>query len=118
MERDLILKKYEAVFILDIRKVDDEGEAFVKEFTGLIEKLGGVFVKSVPMGRKQFSYEIAKRRAGIYLNFFFELPADKVIGIRDAYKLDERVLRNMVIVDERPENMVCMTTVKLEGEER
>lgn len=114
----MILKKYEAVFVLDIRKVDDEGEAFGKEFAKLIEKLGGAFGKCVAMGRKQFSYEIAKRKAGIYLNFFFELPADKVIGIRDAYKLDERVLRSLVVVDERPENPVCMTTVKFEGEER
>ena len=40
-EWGFILKKYEAVFILDIRKADDEGAAFCKEFGELIESLGG-----------------------------------------------------------------------------
>ena len=35
------MKKYEAVFILDIRKTDDEGAAFSKEFAELVANLGG-----------------------------------------------------------------------------
>ncbi len=40
-QKRFILKKYEAVFILDIRKTDDEGAAFTKEFAELIANLGG-----------------------------------------------------------------------------
>jgi len=98
------LKKYEAIFILDIRKVDDEGVAFTKEITGLIEKLGGVMVSSTPMGRRQFSYEINKRKAGIYFDYVFEVETEKVIDIKEQYKLDERVLRNMIIIYDRPAN--------------
>ena len=96
------MKKYEAVFILDIRKVDDEGDAFSKEFASLIESLGGKFEQAVPMGRKQFSYEIKKRKAGIYWDLFFELDPVKVIEVKDKYRLDERVLRNMIIINDRP----------------
>ena len=52
------MKKYEAVFILDIRKADDEGNAFTKEFGELIESLGGKLESVTPMGRRQFTYEI------------------------------------------------------------
>ena len=52
------MKKYEAVFILDIRKTDDEGAAFCRGFEELIKSLGGELEKTVPMGRKQFTYEI------------------------------------------------------------
>jgi small subunit ribosomal protein S6 len=97
------LKKYEAVFILDIRKADDDGTAFRNELTQLIESLGGKVESSVVMGRKQFTYEINKRRAGLYFDFIFDLDADKVIEIKDKYKLDQRVLRNMIIVCDRPE---------------
>ena len=96
------MKKYESVFILDIRKTDDEGAAFCRGFEELIKSLGGELEKTVPMGRKQFTYEIDKRRAGLYFDFVFTCETSKVIEIKEKYMLDERVLRNMIIVDERP----------------
>ena len=65
------MKKYEAVYILDIRKVDDEGEAFSKEITAFIESLGGKIESVTSLGRKQFTYDINKRKAGIYWDFLF-----------------------------------------------
>ncbi|MDD3886111.1 MAG: 30S ribosomal protein S6 [Victivallaceae bacterium] len=96
------MKKYEAVFILDIRKTDDEGAAFAKEIAGLIESLGGKMEATLPMGRRQFTYEIDKRKAGLYFDFLFELDAAKVRDIKEKYKLDERVLRNMIVINDRP----------------
>ncbi len=100
------MKKYEAIFILDIRRVEDEGAAFTNEFSELIENtLGGKMVSSQPMGRIQFSYEIKKRKAGIYFDYVFELEEAKVLDIKDKFQLDERVLRNMIIAYDRPENV-------------
>ena len=55
------MKKYEAVYILDIRKVDDEGEAFSKEITAFIESLGGKVSGSVS---KKTDYVLAGEEAG------------------------------------------------------
>jgi small subunit ribosomal protein S6 len=103
---DNILKKYEAIFILDIRKVEDEGDAFSKEFAAMIKEWGGNMAESIAMGRNQFAREIKKRKAGIYWNFVFEVDADKIIAIKNQYRLDERVLRNMIINYDRPEAKV------------
>ncbi len=97
------MKKYEAVFILDIRKTDDEGAAFSKEFGELVAALGGKMESVTPMGRRQFTYEINKRKAGIYFDFLFELETSKVREIKEKYKLDERILRNMILICDRPE---------------
>ena len=59
---------------------------------------------AVPMGRKQFTYEINKRRAGLYFDFVFTLDALKVREIKEKYKLDARVLRNLILIYDRPEN--------------
>ena len=99
------MKKYEAVFILDIRKTDDEGAAFSKEFGELIESLGGKMESVTPMGRKQFTYEIDKRRAGLYFDFVFSVDADKILAIKERYKLDAQVLRNMILIYDRPEGV-------------
>ncbi len=99
------MKKYEAVFILDIRKVEDEGKAFSEGLAKLIEQLGGKMNETTPMGRKQFAREIKKRKAGIYWNYIFTLDPLKVEEIRNKFRLDETVLRMLVVNCERPENM-------------
>lgn len=95
--------KYEAVFILDIRKVEDEGEAFSRELAELIKGWNGEMIESVSMGRKQFAREIKKRKAGVYWNYVFTLPTEHTDDIRKKFMLDERVLRQMVIIYDRPE---------------
>ena len=77
------MKKYEAIFILDMRKVEDEGKAFSEEFAKLIQSWGGNMVESVLMGRRQFAREIRKRKAGVYLNFVFEVDPEKETQIRE-----------------------------------
>ncbi len=96
------MKKYEAVFILDIRKVDDDGDAFSKELAAQVEALGGKVELSTPMGRKQFTYDIKKRKAGIYWDYVLELEPAQVFALKDKYRLDERVLRCMVVTYDRP----------------
>lgn len=98
------MKKYEAVYILDIRKVEDDGDAFSKEFAGVVEALGGKVELSTPMGRKQFTYDIKKRKAGIYWDYILTLGEDKLATLKDKYRLDERVLRNMILIYDRPDN--------------
>ena len=99
------MKKYESVFILDIRKTDDNGAAFCNGFAELIKSLGGEIEKTVEMGRKQFTYEIDKRRAGLYFDFVFSVDADKILAIKERYKLDAQVLRNMILIYDRPEGV-------------
>ena len=109
------MKKYEAVFILDIRKVDDEGKAFSQDFGALVESLGGKMEAAVSLGRKQFTYDINKRKAGIYWDYYFDLDPAMVKEIREKYRLDERVIREMVIVDERPAEVRSTLAVSAEG---
>jgi len=108
------LKKYEAVYILDIRKVDDEGEAFSKEFTALIESLGGKMEATTSLGRKQFTYDVNKRKAGIYWDFLFELDPLKLVEVKNKYKLNEKVLRSLTIISERPEGLPVVAALNLE----
>ena len=99
------MKKYEAVFILDPRKVDDEGKAFAGQFEQLINGWGGKMIENVAMGRKTFAREIKKRKAGYYFDFVFEVDPAKEATLRDEFRLDERVLRVLSIVYDRPEHV-------------
>ncbi len=97
------MNKYEAVFILDIKKIEDDGTAYTKELSELIVELGGKVVESVNMGRKTFAREIKRQKAGQYWNYIFEVAPDKVEEIRNKYRLDPRVIRMFTIIYDRPE---------------
>jgi ribosomal protein S6 len=98
------LKKYETIVILDEKSIDDDGSKFMKDFEEVITKqLGGKVLETVIMGRKQFAQEIKRKKTGIYIDVVHEMDADKVIELRDKYKLNETVLRMQVYNYDRPE---------------
>ncbi len=96
------MKKYEAVFILNTRKNTDDGKTFMAELEELIKSQGGEMLEVVAMGRKQFAREITKIKAGMYWNFSFNINPDSVESIRDKYRLDERVIRMLIMNYDRP----------------
>lgn len=97
------MKKYEAVFILDIRKTDDEGAAFTKEFAELITSLGGKMESATPMGRRQFTYETTSARPASTSTSSSSSRPRRSSTSRRSTKLDDRILRNMILICDRPE---------------
>jgi small subunit ribosomal protein S6 len=91
------VNKYEVVFILDPKKVDETGDAFIAQATALIqEKLQGKVNETTAMGRKHFARPIGKHRAGVYWDLLVEMSADQVAVLQDSYRLDSAVLRLQV----------------------
>ena len=96
------MRTYEAVFILDERKVEGKGDAFAEGATEFIQSIGGSIKNSHCLGRRHFAYKIQKKSAGIYWDFVVDLDPDKVKVLQDKYRLDERVLRLVVFLYEEP----------------
>ncbi len=87
------MKKYEAMFILDEHQVEDQGNAFSEEFKKFAEGLGAKIDEILPMGKRQFTYEIKKKKAGIYWDFLITADPASIQPIKSKYRLDERILR-------------------------
>ena len=90
------MKTYEAVFILDSKKLEDNGEVFAKSAGEQIEALGGKVHKAVSLGRKQFARAIGRRRAANYWDLIIDLEPESVVALQDGYRLNETVLRLVV----------------------
>lgn len=104
------MKKYEIIVILDPQKVDDGGEAFVKQFETAIGELGGQSVSSEKMGRKQFAAPIRKRTTGFYWSLVVTLPPAKVAALKERYHLDQNILRLRLFIYDKP----AVTVIKRE----
>ena len=97
------MKKYEAILILDDRKVEGNGSAFVKDVEKVIAELGGSDIASDCMGRKQFAYPIKKKNAGTYWDILFSADEATNKKILDRYRLTAEVLRLVIFTYDRPE---------------
>lgn len=98
------MKTYEIVIILDERKIQDDGKSFAEEYTSQVTSQGGELIRSRFLGRKQFAREVKKRKNGIYWNFIAALSEKSVRPLREKYRLDERVLRQISFIYDRLED--------------
>ena len=96
------MRTYEAVVVLDEKRLDDDGTAFSKEIASHVKSLGGRVKEANLLGRKSFVRAIGKRRAGTYWTFLLALDPSKIVTFRDRYRLNSAVLRLQVFAREEP----------------
>ncbi|MCH2175822.1 MAG: 30S ribosomal protein S6 [Lentisphaeria bacterium] len=97
------MKKYESIVIVDDRRAEEGGKKVIADIQAVIEELGGKFESEKSMGRKTFVKPIRKRTAGTYWNLEFELDEDQVAVLKERFRLNQAVLRQVVFVYDRPE---------------
>ncbi|MCM8537933.1 MAG: 30S ribosomal protein S6 [Lentisphaeraceae bacterium] len=96
------MRKYEAIFILNDRKFDDGGEAFSGKVEEVLKQCDAKSVSKSSMGRRQFARPIGKRTHGLYWSFGFEMTPGQVENFQDKFRLEENVLRHVVLLDDKP----------------
>ena len=96
------MRTYEAVFILDERKIEDRGDSFARGIAAHIKDLRGKVKERRSLGRRQLAYPIKKHSSGVYWDFVFDIAPDKLATFEDKYRLAETVLRLVVFQYEAP----------------
>ncbi|MDD3695329.1 MAG: 30S ribosomal protein S6 [Lentisphaeria bacterium] len=85
--------KYEAVFILDPRKVEGNGEEFSAGIVEQIQALGGKMRRVKCLDKRVFARPIGKHKTGVYWDFVAEMSPGSVEKLQDKYRLNKTVLR-------------------------
>lgn len=94
------MRQYEAIFILDDTQFEGSTEPFMEELGRYIGELGGQLDQQECWGRKRFARPINGQQGGTYWELAVQLPADQVDTLRQAFRLDKRVLRVAVYLKE------------------
>jgi len=89
---------YETVFILDPKLEDDQLSEEISKVRDLITDSGGEIVKVEEGGKRKLAYEIKGNREGYYVLIVFRAEPSSIPGIERSYRLNEKVLRHIVIV--------------------
>ena len=87
------MRKYEAVFILDPRKVEGNGEAFSASIEDVFKSNGATIERTMCLDKKTFARPIKKHKVGIYWDYVATMGPETVAVLKDYYRLNQTVLR-------------------------
>lgn len=92
------MRKYEVMFIIRPDVEQENVQALVEKFQGIISN-GGEVSKTDVMGKRRLAYEINKIRDGIYVLIHFTAPAEVVSELDRIMKITDEVIRYLVVKD-------------------
>ena len=88
---------YELV-VIAAPQLDDQGLATLNErIAGWIAAAGGTLTGTNLWGRRQLAYPIRTLREGVYVLFNFQLPSSASRELERSLRLDEQVIRHMLV---------------------
>ena len=91
------MKKYELLTILKANLDTEEIDKVIEKIDSDLAELGGKVESRDKMGRKKLAYDIQKSRDGFFVNTILSMPEEKVADFRRALKLNDNVLRVMLL---------------------
>ncbi|MCG2712585.1 MAG: 30S ribosomal protein S6 [Candidatus Omnitrophica bacterium] len=91
------MNNYEAVFIFMANLDNDAQEKLVNEIKGIITKLKGEVEQVQSWGKRKFTFLIKKQSEGIYCLVLFKLSATVVEKIENIFKLNDSILRVLIV---------------------
>ncbi len=93
-------RRYEAVYIFDSVLEEAAVTEKLEKFHALIPQSEGVTMDVAHWGKRTLAYPVGGREAGYYVVAKFEAAATMLPEFERALKLDEGLLRHLVILDE------------------
>ncbi len=95
--RVLAINHYEGMFILDSGRFGANPDAAATEVTAIIEKVGGTVAAHRPWQDTKLAYPINGHRKGLYYLAFFTAESRAVNEINGIVKLNDNVLRHLIL---------------------
>jgi small subunit ribosomal protein S6 len=90
------MRNYETIFILKPSLEEENRNAVIAKFKGIIED-GGEVVSVDEWGMRKLAYEIQKLKDGYYVLITFKSDSDVVDELERNYKISDDVMRFIVI---------------------
>ena len=91
------MRDYETIFILDPTLEEGQVKDEVAKVENLITGLEGEVVETEAGGKRKLAYEIDGHREGYYTMISFKIEPSSLGEIERAYKLNEKVLRHIIV---------------------
>ena len=91
------MREYELVFIIAPTEDEEGVTALTDRVSDLITKNRGEVTRLDVWGRRRMAYAIKNHREGIYVLMHTKLDADAILEVERFLKLNESVIRHLLI---------------------
>ncbi len=108
------MKDYEMVMILDPGLDPTSFEEKTKILREKLTKYEGVVQNVTSWGKRKLAYDIAKKDAGYYVVFNFQIPSQGLLDFKENIRHDTEILRYLIVVNRQP--LAQMTAATTEEE--
>jgi len=95
--------KYETTFILEPGLDENRVNEEVERVTQWVKDLGGEVLDVQRWGKRRLSYEIRKKRDGVYVQVLHDSPGALVREVERRMRLNESVLRQLTVMHVPPD---------------
>ena len=90
------MNKYESIIIVNPKLNEKQQNEIENKYKKIINKNGNV-ISIENIGKKKLAYEVKKNKAGIYIEINFTSEASFIEELERQYKIDENVIKFIVI---------------------
>jgi small subunit ribosomal protein S6 len=91
------MRHYETLFIINPEMSDEEIDAVVEKYTGLLSE-SGAFIGAVDKwGRRRLAYTVKKFNKGFYVLFDYGASPEAVAEMERNFKIDDHVIRFLTV---------------------
>ena len=109
------MTKYETTFILDPGLDETRVNEEIGRVSQWIKDLGAELIEVQRWGKRRLSYEINRKRDGIYTLLLYEGPGSMVKEIERRLQLNEAVMRVLTVMHVPPELTQARAEPELAG---
>ncbi|OLD65416.1 MAG: 30S ribosomal protein S6 [Acidobacteria bacterium 13_1_40CM_2_68_5] len=89
--------QYETVFIADSTYTDEEIDELIKGYDQIITSAKGKMIKVEKWGKRRLAYAIRRNEEGVYVLMTIECPPSLVKELDRRYRMNDRILRHLVV---------------------
>jgi small subunit ribosomal protein S6 len=111
------VKEYETVFIVDPSCDEEHVDREVQTVRGIINDGGGQVVEVQVWGKRRLAYEIKKKKEGTYAFVRFKGAPSVLQELNRRFKLNELVLRHLIVLSQEMEQEAGQETESLDSAE-
>ena len=95
-----MLRRYEAVYIFDSALEEPAITEKLGRFHALLPQPGDAPIEANHWGKRTLAYPVAGRETGYYVVTRFQASGEMLPEFERALKLDEGLLRHLIVLDE------------------
>ena len=110
-------RPYEVVYIFDPALDEETINQKLTQFHAMVQVAGAEAPKVNHWGKRTLSYPIRKRDTGYYVVANFDADGTALPEFERALKLDDGVIRHLIVLDDEPPTPAQAAAVKSEYEE-